>query len=80
MNMTKEKLIALLELLVKENHIWFVLGSLISSDNSLETKMFNLNFSKELLQVVDETNIEEQTKEKIKNHLKDAIDVLRKEI
>lgn len=78
--MTKEKLIALLELLVKENHIWFVLGSLISSDNSLETKMFNLNFSKELLQVVDETNIEEQTKEKIKNHLKDAIDVLRKEI
>ena len=80
MNMTKEKLIAMLELLVKENHIWFVLGSLISSDNSLETKMFNLNFSKELLQVVDETNIEEQTKEKIKNHLKDAIDVLRKEI
>ena len=78
--MTKEKLIAMLELLVKENHIWFVLGSLISSDNSLETKMFNLNFSKELLQVVDETNIEEQTKEKIKNHLKDAIDVLRKEI
>lgn len=80
MNMSKEKLIAMLELLVKENHIWFVLGSLISSDNSLETKMFNLNFSKELLQVVDETNIEEQTKEKIKNHLKDAIDVLRKEI
>lgn len=80
MNMTKEKLIALLELLVKENHIWFVLGSLISSDNSLETKMFNLNFSKELLQVVDETNIEEQTKEKIKNHLKDTIDVLRNEI
>lgn len=80
MNMTKEKLIAMLELLVKENHIWFVLGSLISSDNSLETKMFNLNFSKELLQVVDETNIEEQTKEKIKNHLKDTIDVLQKEV
>lgn len=78
--MTKEKLIALLELLVKENQIWFFIGNLISSDNSLETKLFNLNFSKQLIQIVDETNIEKTIKDKIKNHLKNTVDVLRKEV
>lgn len=78
--MDKRNLIELLERLVKENLICFVLANLISSDNSLEEKKSSLHLSKELLLFVDEANIDVEIKNKITKYLNDTINVLEKEV
>ena len=78
--MDKRNLIELLERLIEENLICFVLADLIPSDNSLEEKKPSLHLSKELLLLVDEANIGVEIKNKITKYLKDTINVLEKEV
>ena len=78
--MDKRNLIELLERLIKENLICYVLSDLISSDNSLEEKKSNLHISKELLLLMDEVNIDVEIKNKIIKYLNDTINVLEKEV
>lgn len=78
--MEKENVIKLIERCSETNLLWMVLGSLISDDNSLETKKDNLRISREMLGVVNEANIDEKVKLKVKEYLNNTINVLEKEI
>lgn len=78
--MEKENVIKLIERCSETNLLWMVLGSLISDDNSLETKKDNLRISREMLGVVNEANIDEKVKLKVKEYLNNTINVLEKEV
>jgi hypothetical protein len=84
---TDKEMIQLYESMYNDNMLWFVLGSLISSDsfigvkgNSL-IKQYRTNIStlKRIIKLIPKTNIPVEQKDSILNIAKDSINILMSE-
>ena len=72
----------------KSGMIWFILGSLISSDNfsylpypdMKEKYNSNISILKEIIQSINETEISDDDKIKINKYCKEGIEILEKEL
>lgn len=58
----------------------FLLGSIITSDNTDEEKVYALNLAKEIESCIDETDFPKERKEYVRKFAKDAIELLEKEL
>lgn len=76
----RERIVTVLETLYKENMLNFVLGSLISADNIGEEKLKATQMAEDMLDCIDETKIPSEEKERVKRHLKTAIEINKREM
>lgn len=58
----------------------FLLGSIITSDNTNEEKVYALNLAKEIESCIDETDFPKERKEYVRKFAKDAVELLEKEL
>ena len=58
----------------------FLLGSIITSDNTDEEKVYALNLAKEIESCIDETDFPKERKEYVRKFAKDAVELLEKEL